>query len=163
MALVAQSTFAAAYDAATSTRIAGPSWSDYDAEIRQRHSDLITVPASPATAAADHFDLGPVGKDNLEVIPELCFVRYPTGSTGTMTSVVFTLAKVNTAGTVVDLTGPVTASGAIGEAFTDFAAATTLPTCSASDRFRLVITSQGAAIGAGRTFNIEIAYRCKNG
>jgi len=154
------STFATLYAATlTGQRIGNPSQDDYIHDSEER-TDTITI-TEAANAAGDYYDLGPVLYDNLVVVPERSRVRYPTGSTGTMTDVVLTLAKLAEDGTITDLTGPLTASGAIGETFTDFASPTTLPTCSATDHFILRVTSI-TTLTAGRTLAVEIGYRRKN-
>jgi len=154
------SAFATLYAATlTGQRVGGPSLDDYHHDV-EYFRDTLTI-TEAANAAGDYYDLGPILKDNVVVLPELSGVRYPTGSTGTLTDVVLTLAKIDVDGTITDLTGPLTATGAIGEKFTDFAAATTLPTCSATDHWILRVTSL-TTLTAGRTLAVEVAYIREN-
>lgn len=137
-------------------RVGGPSLDDYDAAVRYRH-EVVTIASGASTG--DYFTLSPVLEDGIVVIPWLSGLSYPTGSTGTLNTT-FTLSKVSTAGTVVDLTGLATGNGLVFDAFLDFAAATTLPTCAATDVFRLYMTTVTTAT-AGRTIKVHIAYRKK--
>ncbi len=141
-------------------RTGGPNVDAYQHDLEYFRCNITITEA--ANAAGDYYVLGNLKKDNLVVIPEFSGVRYPTGSTGTMTDVVLTLAKLAEDGTTItDLTGPLTASGAIGEKFTDFAAATTLPTVSATDTLILRVTSI-TTLTAGRTLTVEAGFVRQN-
>lgn len=150
------SAFATAYDAAATARTGGPSISDYDFAIRRRIVQIVVLGSE--TSGAYH-DLGPA-LTGMVVIPEQCCCRYPTGSTGTL-STTATLSKVSTAGTVTDLTGLATLNGLVQDTFADFAAATTLPTVSATDRLRIYFTTV-STVTAARTVDVEIAYYVKH-
>lgn len=135
-------------------RVGGPSLDTYDHSVRYR-TELVTIVTGASTG--DYFTLSPVLEDGIVVIPWLSGLTYPTGSTGTLNTT-FTLSKVSTGGTVTDLTGLATGNGLVFDAFADFAAATTLPTCAATDVFRLYMTTVTTAT-AGRTIRVHIAYK----
>jgi hypothetical protein len=151
------STFAALYDAAD-TRIGGPNLSEYDRPVRMR-TDTVTL-TEAANASGDYYDLGPAMFEG-QVIPNESFLSYDTGSTGTLNTT-FTLSKYNATDGVVDLSGLATGSGAVADYFLDFAAVTTLPTVTKSDRLRLYLTTVTTAT-AGRTIKVNICYIPKHG
>lgn len=154
---IALSDLATLQAASTGSRTGGPNITDYDKEKRY-YKVACTVPSG--AAAADWFTLGCIQKGGVTIIPSESFIQYDTGSTGTFTSVL-TLSKVSTAGTVVDVSGPVTVNGLVADYFADFAAATTYPTVAVDDVLRLYITTLNTATAA-RTFNVWVAYTCKN-
>jgi len=151
------SDFADAY-ADQNTRSGGPSLADYDYPVRYRRVNITITEA--ANASGDYYDLGPALFEG-EVIPWLSGLRYKTGSTGTLNTT-FTLSKADTAGTVTDLTGLATGNGTVWDVFADFAAATTLPTVTATDELRLYLTTVTTAT-ADRTVEVWVAYAPKHG
>lgn len=147
------SSFATAYDAAATTRVGGPNAAEFDQPVRYILRP-ITMLGNEATGA--YHDLGPA-LTGLNVIPELCRVRYPTGSTGTLSTTATLSAYKPSTAAVTDLTGLATLNGLVSDSFADFAAATTLPDVAADDRLRIYFTTMTTTT-AGRTAIVEIAY-----
>lgn len=151
------STYATSYDAATSSRTGGPSVADRERDLKYIF-DTVTL-TEAANASGDYYDLGPAGFEG-QVVPNMCFLSYDTGSTGTLNTT-FTISKYNATDGVVDLTGLATGNGLVADQFADFAAATTWPTVTKSDRLRLYLTTVTTAT-AGRTIKVNIAYAPKH-
>lgn len=93
--------------------------------------------------------------DNLEIIPELSYVRKVTGTF----SVTKKLQSVNAAGTAADLTTAVAYTGAEKVPYVA-ADALARPVLGKTDALRVFLTGVATTV-AGAAFDIEIAYRKK--
>jgi hypothetical protein len=116
----------------------------------------VTLSGSESTATADtHVLTSQLPADNIEIIPELCFVRKVTGTF----SITKKLQSVNAAGTAADLTTAVSYTGAEKVAYVA-ADALIRPVLGKTDALRILLTAV-ATTAAGAAFDIEIAYRKK--
>ncbi len=156
----ASSTYATAYDAATSSRTGGPS-----AATRAQGVILLTDTFTIATSvntghdtatSGDYYDLGPAGFEG-QVIPNLSFLSYNTGSTGALTNAHFTLYSYSTAGVLTALTGICDANGAVADYFADFTTPTTWPTVTKSDRLRVYLSNTEGTYTVGRAIQVNLA------
>lgn len=154
------STYATSYDAATSSRTGGPSVATRELNMKYI-TDVVTLTTGVLTGndtylSGDYYDLGPAGFEGY-VIPNLSFISYDTGSTGTLTNAFFVLAKYNSTDGAVVISGECNANGLVADYFADFAAATTWPSVQKGDRLRLYLANTEGTYTNGRTLRVNVA------